>query len=123
MSKGMTMQELQTRIAQMEKKDEAQVAEIARLASQKGAEPGRIWADTSKAQKDGEVPTSTIVLRGVNADPRRTVNLYPSQFVRLLEQRKPLIEGVLAKADKFTFRSEAEKTDVLARLKVLRDSK
>ena len=120
MSKGMTMQELQARIAQMEKKDEAQVAEIARLASSKGAEPGRIWPDVSKAVKDGEKPSSTIVFRGVNADARKTLNMYPSQFVRFLEQQTEIVKGVMDKADKFTYRSPEEKADVLARLRVLK---
>lgn len=102
----MTMAEMMEKVAVLEKK----------LAEQKSAEPGRIWPDVSKAVKEGEVKTSTIVLRGVNADPRRTVNLYPSQLARIVTQLPNITKAVLKPDlwDRFTFRSEEERKDVKA---------
>jgi hypothetical protein len=96
-----TLKSLKAHIAQLE----------AKLAASASAESGRIWPDLSKAVKEGKEKTCGIVLRGVNANPRFTLNLYPSQFVRVLQQLPSIVSGVLAPPiwSKLTFRSDDER--------------
>lgn len=111
MSKGMTLEQMQARLAEIEARNK-----VLEEKASKVSEPGRIWPDVSKAVKDGVNPTSTIVLRGVNADPRRTVNLYPSQLSRIVSQLPSIVEGVLSEKNwtRYTFRSEEERSSVKA---------
>ena len=91
---------------------------VARLQAQvdNSGDSGRIWPDCSKAVKEGKEKTSIMVLRGVHANPRNTVNIYPSQFARFLRQLPTIVEAVLVPAlwDKLTFRSDTERASTKA---------
>ena len=86
----------------------------ARIAD--SGDKGRIWPDVSKAVKEGKEKTSIMVLRGVHANPRMTLNVYPSQFARLLAQLPTIVEGVLAPGlwDRLSFRNDEEKKSTKA---------
>lgn len=81
----------------------------ARLASQ--SDGGTIRPDVSKAVKEGKEKSSIMVLRGVHANPRNTVNMYPSQFARLLSQLPSIITTMLEPElwSRFSCRDDAER--------------
>jgi len=78
------------------------------------AEPGRIWPDVSKATKEGTGQPGPIVFRGANANPRFTLNMYPSQFARFVAQLPSIVSGVLDPKvwEKVAFRSKEERVEV-----------
>jgi hypothetical protein len=91
------------------------IEEIKKLeAKPTGAEPGRIWPDVSKAVKDGKAKTCSIVIRGVNANPQFTTNMYPSQFARFITQLPQICVGVRSDKlwNKFECRSPEERASV-----------
>ena len=104
-----TNKEMQEHIARLE-------AENASLRS--GSSDGRIWPDVSKAVKQGKEKQSTMVLRGVNANPKNTVNMYPAQFARLLQQLPSILETMLEPKlwSKFKCRTEEERKTTHATL-------
>jgi len=89
---------------------------IARLEAENailrsGSSDGRIWPDVSKAVKEGRESQCTMVLRGVNANPKNTVNMYPAQFARLLKQLPDILEAMLEPKlfDRFKARTDEER--------------
>lgn len=101
----MNADDMKARIAELESKLEA--------ASASKVEHGRIWPDVSRtAPKPGKKATGCMVLRGVNANPQNTVNLYASQFARLLPQLPAICTAMLIPDlwGKFSFRTPAEQT-------------
>ena len=97
----------------------ARIAELeAKVSSQ--PTPGRIWADISKKAKESSEP-GPIVIRGLNANPKFTFNTYFSQYTRLREQQADIDGQVLklGETGKVSFRSNEEKVDCIARLKVV----
>ena len=116
MSKGMTMEQLQARIAQMEKKDEAQVAEIARLAAQKAPKLGAIRATPPKEVRDGKRETGIVCITSVNSNPRFPVTVYASQSVRLFNPSTVyvVLQDIQNQHDKWSYRSDEEKASVIS---------
>jgi len=92
------------------------IAELERKLAATEQETGKIWPDVSKAVKSGEKATGIMTLRGVHAKPQYTINMYPSQFARLLPQIPTIIHSMLKPElwEKFSFRSDDEKAKTKA---------
>lgn len=106
----MTKQELLQRIQALE----------AELLSAQAGGGSSVYADVSKSVKDGKSETSQIIIRGVRVPPR-TLNLYPTQLVRVLQNLPRILETSLALWDKYAFRNDAERRQTRAFVKTYLD--
>jgi hypothetical protein len=111
MSENMSTNQMKARIAELEE------------AATKRAVTGAIHASPSKACREGDVKASIICFRNFNANGKFPLTMHGSQFVRFAEQIQVLTNEVDEQKDKWLYRSDEERKDVAARLKVLRSNK